>query len=238
MVSSMVAGRAHDADAGAASSAVGSRWAAGRPRRGPVPARGRRRRWPHLFVGLLLVAACAAGVVVLSQQLSERRPVLVLARPVVAGQVLTAADVTLARVAADAPVAVIGAERLPEVVGSTAAVDLRAGSLVTEAVLGPAEVPAAGESVVALGVKPGRYPPRLRAGASVRVVPVASQDTGAAPANAPEGGWDAVVLDVAASEAAQSATVITLRLSDEHAGQVAALAEDTASVVLTSGGGR
>lgn len=214
------------------------RWASDRPRRTGVPTGRRRRRWPHLFVGLLLVVACAAGVVVLSQGLSDRRPVLVLARPVVAGQVLTAVDVKQARVAADASVAVMDADRLPEVVGSTAAVDLRAGSLVTEAVLGPAEVPAAGESVVALGVKPGRYPPRLRSGASVRVVPVASGDTGKAPVDAPEGGWEAVVLDVAASDNnTQSATVVTLRLRDEAAGQVAGLADDAASVVLTSGGG-
>lgn len=218
-------------------SATASRWASDRPRRAGVAARGRRRRWPHLFVGLLLVVACAVGVVVLSQGLSERRPVLVVARPVLAGQVLTAADVRQAHVAADTSVAVIDADRLTEVVGSTAAVDLRAGSLVTEAVLGPAEVPATGESVVALEVKPGRYPPRLRAGASVRIVPVASPDADKSPVEAPEGGWEAVVLDVAVSQAAQSATVVTLRMPDEDAGQVAALADDAASVVLTSGGG-
>lgn len=228
MVGSTVTGEPRAAKT-AAESAAGSRWAAGRTRRGHMPTAGRRRRWPHLFVGLLLVAACAAGVVVLSQQLSERRPVLVLARPVVAGQVLTSADLTQARVAADQVVAVIDADRLPEVVGSSVAVDLRAGALLTDDALGPARVPAAGESVVALAVKPGRYPPRLRAGASVRVVPVAARDT--------DGGWAAVVLDVAHSNAEQSATVITLRLADEQAGQVAALAEDAASVVLTAGGG-
>jgi hypothetical protein len=214
-----------------------SRWASDRPRRAGVAAGARRRRWPHLFVGLLLVVACAVGVVVLSQGLSDRRPVLVVARPVLAGQVLTAADVRQVHVAADASVAVIGADRLIEVVGTTAAVDLRAGSLVTEAVLGPAEVPAAGESVVALEVKPGRYPPRLRAGASVRIVPVANPDAGKTPVEAPEGGWEAVVLDVAVSQAAQSTTVVTLRMPDGDAGQVAALADDAASVVLMSGGG-
>lgn len=214
-----------------------SRWASDRPRRAGVTAGGRRRRWPHLFVGLLLVVACSVGVVVLSQGLSDRRPVLVVARPVLAGQVLTAADVRQAHVAADASVAVMDAGRLTAVVGTTAAVDLRAGSLVTEAVLGPAEVPAAGESVVALEVKPGRYPPRLRAGASVRIVPVASPDGGKSPVEAPEGGWEAVVLDVAVSEAAQSTTVVTFRMPDEAAGQVAGVADDAASVVLTSGGG-
>lgn len=217
-----------------------SRWTSDRPRKHPVGA-GRRRRWPHLFVGVLLVVACAAGVVVLTQQLGERQPVLVVARPVAAGQLLADADLAEARVAAEAGVAVIPASARRQVVGRQAAVDLRPGSLLTEQLLGHAEVPAAGEAVVALSVKPGRYPPRLAAGASVLVVPVVSDGTaeGKPQVATPEAdGWAAVVLDVATAGAQrQQGAVITLRLPDAAARDVAALGEDAASVVLTAGGG-
>lgn len=222
-------------------SAAAARWASDRPRRGGVPAGRRRRRWPHLFVGLLLVVACAAGVVVLTQQLGERQPVLVVARSVPAGQLLTDADLGEARVAAEAGVAVIPADARRQVVGRQAAVDLRPGSLLTEHLLGESQVPAAGEAMVAVSVKPGRYPPRLAPGASVLVVPVArdaaadgQQDTPAPEA----GGWAAVVLDVTAAGAQrQQGAVITIRLEDAAARQVAALGDDAASVVLTAGGG-
>jgi len=207
--------------------ASGSRWTA-RGSLGLAATAVRRRRVPHLVVGLLLVVACTVGVVLLSQQMADRQPVLVVARPVTAGQVLTPADVTQANVAADAGVAVVEAGQLGEVLGRPAAVDLRPGSLLSEPLLGPAEVPAAGESVVALAVQPGRYPPRLQAGASVLVVPVAGQ-------TAPAEGWDAVVLDVSGSG---QGTVLTLSLADTDAREVAALAEDAASVVLVAGGDR
>lgn len=233
---STVTDTSRDADAGAA--AATSRWTSDRPLRRSVTA-GRRRRLPHLLVGVLLVVACAAGVVVLSQQLGERRPVLVVTRPLTAGQVLTDSDLGQARVAADPGVAVIDAARRPAVLGRPVAVDVRPGSLLTEHALGEPEVPAAGEAVVALSVKPGRYPPRLAAGASVLVVPVARDSVGARDGEAvpPEGGWSAVVLDVSPG-AQQQGAVLTLRLEDEHAREVAVLAEDSASVVLTAGGGR
>lgn len=233
---STVTDTSRDADAGAA--AATSRWTSDRPLRRSVTA-GRRRRLPHLLVGALLVVACAAGVVVLSQQLGERRPVLVVTRSLTAGQVLTDSDLGQARVAADPGVAVIDAARRPAVLGRPVAVDVRPGSLLTEHALGEPEVPAAGEAVVALSVKPGRYPPRLAAGASVLVVPVARENGAAGGENPapPEGGWSAVVLDVSPG-AQQQAAVLTLRLEDEHAREVAALAEDSASVVLTAGGGR
>lgn len=235
---STVTDTSRDADAGAA--AATSRWTSDRPLRRSVTA-GRRRRLPHLLVGALLVMACAAGVVVLSQQLGERRPVLVVTRSLTAGQVLTDSDLGQARVAADPGVAVIDAARRPAVLGRPVAVDVRPGSLLTEHALGEPEVPAVGEAVVALSVKPGRYPPRLAAGASVLVVPVAREDTGArdgeGEAVPPEGGWSAVVLDVSPG-AQQQGAVLTLRLEDVHAREVAALVEDSASVVLIAGGGR
>ena len=216
-----------------------SGWTGDRPRRSLVS--GRRRRVPHLVVGLLLVVSCVAGVVVLSQQLSERHPVLVLARPVTAGQVLSAADVAQVMVAADAGVAMVGAERLGEMLGRPAALDLRPGMLLGEELLGLAEAPAAGEAVVALAVEPGRYPPHLQAGSSVLVVPVSSPvmpGQTAVPVP-PEGGWQAVVLAVSAPGADQlGGSVLTLRLTGTAARVVAALPADAASVVLVSGRGR
>ena len=67
-----------------------SRRAPARPR--PAPRRMRRRSVPLAAAGVLLVVGCALVFAVGWLQAGHRQPVLALAQPVAAGQVITAAD--------------------------------------------------------------------------------------------------------------------------------------------------
>jgi hypothetical protein len=96
---------------------------------GQAPRRGRRRSVPPAAGGVVLVVLCALVFAEGWLAAGNRQPVLVLALPVTAGQVITSADLETVRVSAAGPVSLVPASRQAEVVGSTAAVSMPAGSL-------------------------------------------------------------------------------------------------------------
>ncbi|MBW3556941.1 MAG: flagella basal body P-ring formation protein FlgA [Actinobacteria bacterium] len=180
----------------------------------PPPAR--QRRWSLAVVGLLLTLGAALAFAVLWMNAGERRPVLVMARAVPAGQVITAADLQVVRVATDPGVAVVPSERRARVVGSTAGVDLVAGALLSDAQLGRPTAVAAGEAVVGVPLRPSQMPARLRPGDRVAVV-----DTGV------NGGRAGVVITEAkvlgTTTAADGNVVVSLVVAEPVAGPVTAL---------------
>src|SRR6516225_10600038 len=167
---------------------------------GQGPRRGRRRSVPLAAGGVVLVVACALVFAEGWLQAGNRQPVLALAQPVTAGQVITAADLETVRVSAAGPVSLVPASRQAEVAGSTAAVSMPAGSLLTGSDIGTPP-PVKGQVRLGVALKPGQYPPDLAAGQDVDVLatPAASASgsssgSGSAPAALPVG--EAVVLSV------------------------------------------
>ncbi len=110
--------------------------------------------------GLILIAG--GGAVAASAALSagQKHAVLLLTRPVSAGRNLTADDVRSERIAADPGVDTVPADALESVVGQRTRVDLLPGSLLTRGSLGGADVPAAGQVLLGVSLKPGQLPGR------------------------------------------------------------------------------
>jgi hypothetical protein len=204
-----------------------SRRTAGPQPPGQGPRRGRRRSIPLAAGGVVLVVVCALVFAEGWLAAGHRQPVLALAQPVAAGQVITAADLETVRVSAAGPVSLVPASRQAEVVGSTAAASLPAGTLLAGSDIGTPP-PLKGQVRLGIALKPGAYPPDLAAGQDVDVLatPAAaasgSSSSGAAPAALPVG--EAVVLSVspAAASSGSGDTVVEIQVPADAMPQVAA----------------
>ncbi len=204
-----------------------SRRSAGAQPPGQGPRRGRRRSVPLAAGGVVLVVVCALVFAEGWLQAGHRQPVLALSQPVAAGQVITAADLETVRVSAAGPVSLVPASRQAEVVGSTAAASLPAGSLLASSDIGTPP-PVKGQVRLGVALKPGAYPPDLAAGQDVDVLatPAASasgsSSSGGASAALPVG--EAVVLSVspAAATGGSGDTVVEIQVAADAMPQVAA----------------
>jgi hypothetical protein len=141
-------------------------------------------------------------------------------------------------IAADPDLPVLGADRAGAVVGRQLSTSLPAGALLSEGLLGPSMLPADGQAIVALTLKPGQLPVEVAAGAQVLVVLVPAQagvapGTGTGPGGPGSGGvgWAAVVTAVAPSSDS-AVTVVSVQLPMESARRVAAVPAGQLSVVL------
>ena len=152
-----------------------------------VRTRRRRGLW---VAGAALVAVGGLTAAVLVGRAGDRVEVLAVARAVPVGQTIGESDVTVARVAADPALLPISASQRSDVVGRTAAVELRPGTLLTAGDVTDEAVPAAGEQLVGVAVRPGQLPARgVRAGDPVIMVPV--------PGGQTSGGSGTTTADVA-----------------------------------------
>jgi hypothetical protein len=183
----------------------------------------RRRSGTLAAAGVLLVAGCALAFALTWLRAGDRTPVLAVSRTVATGQVITAADLTVARVSADGPVSLIPSSQEAAVAGHPA------GSLLTAGDIGPAPPPA-GQALLGVAVKPGQFPPDLVAGDTVDVLatpagPATGGSTGAgssAQAALPVGR--AIVVSVSAQPAAPGTVVVELQVPQDAMPQVAAAA--------------
>ena len=166
---------------------------------------------------LLLVAVCALVLAEGRVRAGSREPVLALARPVAAGQVITASDLRVVSISTAGPVSVVPAWRQDRVAGRTATASLPAGSLLAAADVGAAS-PRRGRAWLGVALTPGRYPPGLSPGQHVGVL---TAPAGHAPARV--AGY-AVVLSVTAAPAPGAAreTVAVLDLPRDAVPRVAA----------------
>jgi len=191
-----------------------------------VPLRVRRRSGPLAAAGVLLVAGCALAFALTWLRAGDRTPVLAMSRTVAAGQVITAADLTVARVSADGPVSLIPSSQEAAVAGHVAATALPAGSLLTAGDVGAAP-PSAGQAILGVAVKAGQFPPDLAAGDTVDVLatPAAGGSAGAgssAQAALPVGR--AIVVSVSPQPGTPGTVVVELEVSQDAMPQVAAAA--------------
>jgi hypothetical protein len=181
---------------------------------------------PYLAVGGLLVVVCVLSYAYLAVQLGDRVPVLAVGRPVAAGQVFTAADLTQVPAANDPSTGLIPASQAGRVVGRTAVLPLLAGTLLTRSLVGGAAFPPPGQVEASVALKPGQYPQGLAVGSHVSVFMTRAQDTApasssASTATAPD-QLGAVVVGVDLGGDGQGDTVVTLLLSGSDAGRLAA----------------
>lgn len=202
-------------------------------RDGKPPTRwsNRRRRVPHLLLGLMLVPACGVGGAVLATELGDRDSVLALARPVAAGQVLAAQDLRQVALAAGSELDVIVASAASTVVGQPLAFSLPQGSLVTRSVLGAPQVPEQGKAIAAVALKAGQFPPDLSPGTTVAVLLTPGQG------EATPKSWTAVVLGVSGRANEQTA-VVSLRMSESDGRALSSAPAGQLSLLAIAGGNR
>jgi hypothetical protein len=186
----------------------------------PLPTRTRR---PGLIAAaaLLIVGFALAGALLVSRA-GGTTQVLTAARPVPAGQVITAADLTPVAVAG--PVRAIAATDLSTVVGQTAAVGIVDGQVLNRDMLTGAAVPAAGQSMVGLALRPGQLPgDGLGVGDRVQAIVVtsASDPAGAAAAESVRVLATGEVFALRPDPASGSDTLVTLVVPASAAGKVA-----------------
>jgi len=153
---------------------------AGAPSRIPLPTRQRRPGLIALAV-LLIVGFALAGALLVSR-VAAKTEVLVAARPVPAGHVITRDDLGTASAAGS--LRAIAVSDVATVVGQTAAVALVPGQLLNRDMLTAVPVPAPGEAMIGLSLEPGQLPADgLGPGDRVQVVAIPSgRDPAAAAA--------------------------------------------------------
>jgi hypothetical protein len=194
-----------------------------------------QRSTPLALVGVASVVVGALVFFGIYTGIDTRQSVLVAARPVAAGQVVTSEDLRVADVAASEGTAVVPAAQIAAVVGQTAAVSLVPGAILAPSQLGASSGLQAGQAQVGVALKPGQAPLGLRKGSRVKVVDsggaVAGEDIEAVVLSS-----DAVVSDVGATSASSATTVVSLSLAESDATAVAAagVAGRVSLVVLPS----
>lgn len=185
----------------------------------PLPTRSRR---PGLIAAavLLIVGFALAGALLVSNA-GGTTQVLVAARPVPAGQVITTADLTAAPVSGS--VRAISAADLNTLVGQTAAVGLVQGQLLNRDMLTGAAVPAPGESLVGLALRPGQLPADgLGVGDRVQAIVVAAVgDAGVQPETTVRVLATGEVFALRPDPASASDTLVTLVVPADAAGRIA-----------------
>lgn len=174
-----------------------------------VTARNRGR----IAAGVFVVALAGLLAVLVYGNVGQRHTVLAVARTVDPGQVISDADLTVVRVAADPNVHTVASSQRSSIVGQRATVRLLPGSLLTPDSVTRGNGLAEGLSVVGAVVKPGQYPLGLRSGDQVRVV-IIGGPSGDRPV-------DATIVNVASSGGSDG-TAISLGVPEEAATRVAA----------------
>ncbi|HEX8771020.1 MAG TPA: SAF domain-containing protein [Acidimicrobiales bacterium] len=122
------------------------------------------------LVGVAAVILGALLFLALYTSVDKRQSVLAVARPVAAGEVITAADLRVVKVSRTSGVTPMAASQGSAVVGKVAAVGLVPGSLLVDSQLGTSSSLQPGQAVVGVALKAGQAPASLRAGTRVEVV--------------------------------------------------------------------
>jgi hypothetical protein len=178
------------------------------------------------------MVVCAGAFSLVYLGADARVQVLAAARPLAAGQVVTAGDLQVVRIVPDAGMPLFPAEQASQVIGRSVALPVAAGTLLSESQLGPAQWPPAGQAVAALPVKPGRLPAGLAPGSPVLVVTVAADpQLASGVASGQVAPVPATVVQVAEGVDGTGTAVVTLLMAHADAVTVAGAAGDLAIVL-------
>ena len=200
----------------------------------PLVSPPKLRRRPTIVAGA--IGAVCLGAVLAAWAWSSStstQQVLVATAEIPRGSVIEAEDLTTARLNVDSAVAVLPASAADELIGQRAALDVAAGGLLTPDLVQGESIPASGESLVGVALKPEQAPGEtLMAGDLVRVVVTPGQD-GETPKIAPEFSAAEVVGIHHDSETGQ--TVVDLLVPHAEASLLAArVATGNVALVLDS----
>ncbi|MFG2818225.1 SAF domain-containing protein [Kitasatospora sp. NPDC048365] len=131
----------------------------------------RRRRPAVLAMAVALIAAGGLGGAVLYNSSGQRIAVLALARDVPMGQVITADDLVVARIAGDPALRPLDARDLSRTVGLRATTDLWHGAMLTRADVSADPIMQPGLQVAGVAAKRSQLPAtRLQPGLRVQIV--------------------------------------------------------------------
>ncbi|GEB57399.1 SAF domain-containing protein [Streptomyces gardneri] len=168
----------------------------------------RERRWSVAALSIALAVVSGLGAAAAVNSASDRTKVLAIARNVPAGQVLTAADLTVAEVSADAALTPVLATQKASMVGKRTAVDLRRGGLLTASQLTAGTGLGDDKQQVGVQVKRGQAPAgTLTPGDKVLAVTTPAQgEQTSGKAEAPPSTIGAVVVSISRPDA--SGTVV------------------------------
>jgi hypothetical protein len=198
--------------------------------------RPRRVRVPQATLAALLIFTFALAGAVLYSKADDKQAVLAVARPVAAGDRISAGDLKVVRVSTEGALASVPASERTAIVGQVAATNLVSGSLLARAQLAGAGRVSAGEAIVGMALKPGQFPSHLGPGDRVNVVQgaggLATDDAGVGEVLVAA----ATVVTVEDVEDSSTTVVVSLRLPERAAARVAALASvGRATLVLVAG---
>jgi hypothetical protein len=135
-------------------------------------ARAKERRRPLVFaLCAVLVAAGALGAAFAFTSVNDTQEVLVVNRDIARGETIEPADLSIVRVSVDPALTPISGSEKSRIEGTRAAVDLWAGTLLSEQQVTESLVPGEGESLVGISLTPAQMPSEpLYTGDSVRIV--------------------------------------------------------------------
>ena len=189
----------------------------------PAPPASRHR--PAVWLaGIALIAAGGGIAAAVVTAAGQRVAVVAVVRDVPVGTVITADDLGQARVAADPALHPVPASASQGLVGQYAAVDLRAGTLLTASEVTSTPTPGAGQSLVGVSLHPGQLPARPLAPGD-RVALVVTPGTGASAGTdttAAVGSSDRVaVVSETGTVAQDGSVVVDLLLPADQAASVA-----------------
>ncbi|MFB8026860.1 MULTISPECIES: SAF domain-containing protein [unclassified Streptomyces] len=174
-----------------------------KPVAAPRMVKQRRRRPGLIALSVALIAVGGLSGAVLYSASGQRTAVLVVPRDVPVGTKLTRTDFSEASVALDPAVKSVKASQASDLVGQRAAVDLRAGSLLTVNQVTDKSLVGPGEQLVGVSLKPSQIPAtRLVPGQRILIVSTPDAD---AVATAEDSGLEAKPKTLAASVVAVGA---------------------------------
>ncbi|MEV8535624.1 SAF domain-containing protein [Streptomyces sp. NPDC051211] len=169
----------------------------------------RERRWSVAALCIVLAVVAGLGAAAAVTSAGDRTKVLAIARDVPAGQVLTAADLIVAEVSADAALTPVPAAQKASMLGRRPAVDLRKGSLLTASQLAAGTGLGDDKQQVGVQVKHGQAPVgTLAPGDKVLAVTTPAQgEQQTGKAEAPPSTIKAVVVTVSRPDASGAVVV-------------------------------
>jgi hypothetical protein len=193
-------------------------------------------------LGVLLVVLGAVVAYLLVDSVGVTRPYLALVRDVPYGAAIGAADLTVVQVNPSAGLRLVPADQRGQVVGRRAATQLFAGSPLTAGQVTDRGVPAPGQQVVGVELKPGQVPARaLRAGEPVLLVVVPPSSVVGVPGATQDGAeLTTIPASVAGPAAAQAGGNVRVDVAVAAADgpRVASMAVAGRIVLVATGGGR
>lgn len=193
----------------------------------------RARRNPRLMaLGILLACLGGLGAALLWQGISHSASVLVVARPVAAGQIVNAADITTTTMGSAPGVGSVPASQLASVIGRTALVDLTPGALLAPGQTGQLLLPTT-DTRVGVKLDAGRAPTAgLAPGTHVQLVPVTGSANDPVPSGAPV---EAIVATEPRTSDTGEAMLFDLGVAPGDATRVAQLAARQQLAVVREG---